>query len=184
MKNRKITSGISAVVEYIVMFLVVFISVGPLIWVVISSFKTNKEILSSSFSMPAGLNLEGYTIAMDMANIPMRFLNSLIVAGLSTLIGIFIFAMAAYVLARMEFKLKGIIFGLLVSTMLIPGNAIIQPIYTIIQALGIYNTRFSLILVYTGFGLPLSLFLLCAAVKCQHRLIDLLDRFCKSFCKY
>lgn len=148
------------VYDYIIMGFVVIISVFPLLWVVVSSFKTNKEILSSAFSLPGSLDFAGYAIAMEKADIPMRFLASLIVAGISTIIAVVIYSMAAYVLARIDFKGKSILFALLISSMLIPSNAMIQPVYYVIKMLGLYDTKGGLILVYTGFGMAMCLFLM------------------------
>ena len=69
-------------------------------------------------------------------------------------------AMAGYVLARTDFKGKKIIFMLLISSMLIPSNAMVQPVYFVINKLGLYDTKAGLILIYTGFGMALSLFLM------------------------
>lgn len=149
--------------DYVIMLVVLVISVFPLLWVVLSSFKTNKEILSSAFSLPRAPSFEGYAIAMEKANIPMRFMTSLIVAGISTIIAVVIYSMAAYVLARIDFKGKTILFTLLISSMLIPSNAMIQPVYYVIKSLGLYDTKSGLILVYTGFGMAMCLFLMRSA---------------------
>lgn len=149
--------------DYALMAVVIFISLAPLLWVVFSSFKTNKEILSSAFSLPSSFYLEGYAIAMEKANIAMRFLTSVIVAVSSTLLAVFVYALAAYVLARMQFKGRDLLFFLFLSTMLIPGNAMLQPIYFVVRALGLYDTKSALILVYTGFSMALSLALMRSA---------------------
>lgn len=156
-KRRKVGK---TVYEYTVMALVVIVSLLPVVWVFVSSFKTNKEILSSSFSLPGSLYLGGYAEALSKVNIPARFLNSLIVASVSTVIGVAIYAMAAYVLARKRFRGRGLIFTIFISSMLIPGNALLQPIFLIMNRLGLYDTKLGLILVYIGFGMPISLFLL------------------------
>jgi raffinose/stachyose/melibiose transport system permease protein len=68
--------------------------------------------------------------------------------------------MAAYALARFDFRLKNFVYGLLICSILIPGNSMLQPIYTIIRTLGLYDTKGALILVYSGFGMAMTLFLL------------------------
>jgi raffinose/stachyose/melibiose transport system permease protein len=148
------------VLAYLVFAFVLIISVLPFVWVFLSSFKTNREILGSAFSLPAHPSWAGYKIALELANIPMRFLTSLTVATSSTTLSILIYAMAAYVLGRFNFKLKNFFYGLLICSMLIPGNSMLQPIYAIIRTLGLYDTKGGLILVYTGGGMALSLFLI------------------------
>ena len=158
---RKSPSSILYVfLAYIVFAFVLIISIFPFIWVLLSSFKSNREILSSAFALPAKITFDGYRIAMKQANIPMRFFTSLIVASSATIISILFYSMAAYVLARFDFKLKNYVYGLLICSMLVPTNAILQPIYSIVRTLGLYDTKGALILVYSGFGMALTLFLL------------------------
>ena len=163
-RHRRIRAGASSVLyvtlAYIVFAFVLLISVFPFIWVLFSSFKSNREILSSAFTLPSSISFTGYKIAMEQANIPMRFVTSLIVATFATSISVVIYSMAAYVLARFNFKLKNYIYGLLICSMLIPANSMLQPIYSIVRTLGLYDTKGALILVYSGFGMALTLFLL------------------------
>lgn len=149
--------------DYLIMLLVVFVSIAPLIWIFISSFKTNKQILSSAFSLPTSLYPEGYTIAIETANIPMRFLTSVIVAGSSTILAVLIYSMAAYIFARVQFKGRNFLFFLLLSSMLIPSNAMVQPVYFVVKSLGLYDTKSGLILVYTGFAMAMTLALMRSA---------------------
>ena len=159
-KHNSASSILYVTIAYFVFTFVIIISVVPFIWIFISSFKTNREILSSAFTLPSKISLDGYRMALQMANIPMRFLTSLIVATFATLISVVIYSMAAYVLGRFNFKMKNFIYGLLICSMLIPANSMLQPIYTIIKTLGLYDTKGGLILVYSGFGMALTLFLL------------------------
>lgn len=158
--KKKFISKMYSLIGYLIMGFVVLISIVPLIWVFMSSFKTNIEILESAFTIPKTPSLIGYIIAIETANIPMRFLTSLTVATLTTIISIIIYSLAAYVLARCNFKLKEMIFGLLICSLLIPSNAMIQPIYATIKALNLYDTKGALILVYTGFSMAMCLFLM------------------------
>jgi raffinose/stachyose/melibiose transport system permease protein len=68
--------------------------------------------------------------------------------------------MAAYGLARFEFKLRNFIFSMLICAMLIPTNAMIQPIFATISFLGLYDTIWALVLSYTAFRMPLCLFIM------------------------
>ena len=75
------------------------ISVGPLVWIVLSSFKSNKEILSSAFALPTSLSFNWYKAALDLAPIFKFYGNSVVISFTSTLLNILIVSMAAYVLA-------------------------------------------------------------------------------------
>lgn len=148
------------IAKYSVMLFVVIISIFPFIWLFISSFKTNNEILGSAFSWPRTPSLYGYITAIQVTHLHLRFVTSIIISVASTVAALIIYGMAAYVLARCSFKLKNIVFALLISSIMIPSEAMIQPIYTIMNALKLYDTKTALIIVYAGFALPICLFLM------------------------
>lgn len=151
---------IGCVLKYCVIFFVIIISVFPLLWLVLSSFKTNNEILESAFSLPKTPSFYGYKVAIETTKLHFRFLTSCIITGISTVIAVAIYSMAAYALARFSFKGRVVVFTILISSILIPANTMIQPIYTLIRWLGLYDTKAALILVYTGFAMPMCLFLI------------------------
>ena len=93
----------------------------------------------------------------------MRFLTSVIVAGSSTILAVLIYSMAAYIFARVQFKGRNFLFFLLLSSMLIPSNAMVQPVYFVVKSLGLYDTKSGLILVYTGFAMAMTLALMRSA---------------------
>ena len=159
-QNKTIGNGVRFTLRYAIMLFVVVICIFPLVWVLLSSFKTNIEIMASAFSIPKTPSFIGYKIAMETAALHKRFLTSLIVSSSATIISLCIYGMAGYALARVSFPFKSAIFALLISSLLIPTNAMIQPVYTVIKGLGLYDTKLALILVYTGFAMPMCLFLL------------------------
>lgn len=138
----------------------VLISIGPLIWIIISSFKSNKEILSSAFSLPKHFNFDGYKAAIDISPIFKFYGNSIIISVLSTLLNVLVVSMAAYILARVQFRGKKVLTLLLASSLLIPVASLLMPIYTIMTKVGLYDTKASLIIVYAALGLPVSLFVI------------------------
>jgi len=161
-KNRGLKGYTPAtnIVSYIVMVFIVIISLFPIIWLVISSFKTNIEILESAFSWPQTPSWTGYAQAIEISKIQYRYITSLIVSCSATSLALLVFSMAGYVLGRFRFKGRGLIFGVLISSMLVPSEAMIQPIYQMAFILNIYDTKFILILVYTAFAMATCLFLL------------------------
>ncbi|XID90262.1 carbohydrate ABC transporter permease [Paenibacillaceae bacterium WGS1546] len=149
-----------SIFAYGVMLFVIFISIGPLLWIVLSSFKTNMEILGSALSWPSKFSFAAYRDAIEASNLHRFFVNSLLVSGSATVLALFIYAMAAYVLARVEFRLRNAIFMLLSLSILVPVIAMVQPIFKIVNELNLYDTKTALIIVNTAIGMPVSLFLL------------------------
>ena len=155
----KTTPKFGRVLRFLFLGFFVLISIGPLIWIIMSSFKSNKEILSSAFALPSSFSLAGYKAALEMAPIFKFYGNSIIISVLSTLLNVVVVSMAAYVLARHKFKGNTFITLLLSVSLLIPTAALLMPIYKIMTAIGLFDTRAGLILVYAALGLPTSLFI-------------------------
>ena len=155
--KKKLTFG--GVLRFLFLGFFVAISVGPLLWVIMSSFKTNKGILSSALALPTCWAPVGYKTALEMAPIMTFYKNSVIISVISTVLSVVVVSMAAYVLARHKFRGNTFIVLMLSMSLLIPTASLLMPIYKIMTALGLLNTRTALILVYAALGLPTSLFL-------------------------
>ena len=145
---------------YLVMGFVILICIFPVAWVYLSSFKTNMEVLNGAFTLPKTPSFYGYEHAITMTKIHLRYGTSIIVSFSATVLSLLIYSMSAYVIARYEFKGKGFVFGLLITSMLIPGEAILQPTYNLISAIGLYDTKAGLIIVYVAFRMSMVLFLM------------------------
>ena len=154
---------VARVFSYLFMALCVLVALFPIVWVVLSSFKTNREILSNGLQLPSAFSFSGYKQALEMAPILKFFVNSLIVSFASTALNVFILAMAGYVFAKKKFRFKNLIFGILSLSMVIPSTALMSPVYTVITKLHLYDTKMALILVYTALSMPISLMILRSA---------------------
>ena len=127
------------------MALCVCVALLPIIWVILSSFKTNSEIFSNGLSLPSHFGFDGYVQALEIAPILKFFANSLIVATITTILNVFCLAMAGYVFAKKRFRFKNTIFAILSLSMVIPTTALMSPVYNIITKLGLYDTKIALI---------------------------------------
>ena len=145
------------------MIVCVFVALYPIFWVILSSFKTNKEILSNGMSLPKHFGFDGYRQALEMAPIMKFFMNSLIVTVISTVLNVFFLAMAGYVFAKKQFRGKNLLFSILSLSMVIPTTALMSPVYTVVTKMGLYDTKMALILVYTALSMPVSLMILRSA---------------------
>ncbi|MFA9379837.1 MAG: carbohydrate ABC transporter permease [Acetanaerobacterium sp.] len=160
MKKISVKTAVSAVPRYVILTVVTVVTIFPLLWVIMSSFKTNQQILSSAVSFPTSFNFSGYIAALQLSPLILYYANSLIVAIFSTLGSVLIVAMASYIIARVKFKGSKSLVMMLSSSLLIPTSALLMPIYIIMTKVGLYDTRIGLIIVYAALGLPTSLFIL------------------------
>ncbi len=162
MKDKKVLVIFMKVISKLIMLACILVALFPLVWVILSSFKTNQEILSNGLSLPTSFSFAGYVEALNMAPIMHFFFNSFLISALSTFLNVLFLSMAGYIFAKKQFKFKNSLFILLSLSMVIPTTALIGPIYIIITKLGLYDTMSSLVLVYTGLSMPISLMILRA----------------------
>jgi multiple sugar transport system permease protein len=137
------------ILTYAALLLITFVFVAPLLWMLSTSFKPNIATTSVPLSwVPEEFSTEGYsTILNSESQSPalIWFLNSMI-AGLANTVLILITAsMAAYALARMEFRGRNILFGAIISTLFIPPIILLMPNYQIIDRFGWLNTLLAVI---------------------------------------
>lgn len=156
---------IAKICKYLFMIFFVFISVGPLFWAFISSFKSYSEINSSALSWPSSFQLDNYADAFKYAPIAKYFSNSVIIVGCSVLVTVTLVALCAYVISRFEFKWKMVIILAISASLMLPAQAISQPLFTIFQKLGIFDTKLGLIIVYSAMGIPMSFFVMVSYYK-------------------
>ncbi|WP_189337035.1 carbohydrate ABC transporter permease, partial [Actinoplanes ianthinogenes] len=136
-------------VAHVSLFLWALATAGPLIWVVLASFKNNTEIfLGKPFALPESFSFKTYADAWSEAHIGQYFLNSVFVVAVSTAGTMLLGSMAAYVLARYKFPGNRAIYYLFVSGLAFPTFMALAPLFGIVQSLGLLNTFTGLILVY------------------------------------
>lgn len=160
--NRTIGHYTAWIVNYVVLIFTVVVSIGPILWIIFSSFKSNKAILSNPFSLPTSINFHAYASVLKMNNFIKYFTNSVLISVTSTAIALLFYALAAYAFAKYDFTGKKLLFILFSITLLIPGFATAQPIFSLINITGLYDTKTALVVVYISSGLAVSLFILRA----------------------
>lgn len=143
----------------------VIIICAPLLWVLMSSFKTTQQIFGSPFSLPTSFNFENYISAWTTASIGSYFVNTVIVVGSALVIVMLLGAMCAYYLARYEFKGSQIIYYLMLAGLTFPIFLAVVPLFMTLKNFGILNTLPGLIVTYVAFALPFTVFFLYAFFK-------------------
>ncbi|MEU5296562.1 carbohydrate ABC transporter permease [Streptomyces umbrinus] len=139
-----------------------FMVVLPLLWAVMTSFKTDRDIFSSPWALPDRLHFENWSRAWTSANMSDYFLNTVLVVGFSLLGTMLLGSMAAYVLARFDFPGNRFIYFLFIGGMSFPIILALVPLFYVMQNLSLLNTLPGLILVYIAYSLPFTVFFMTA----------------------
>ena len=131
---------------YAVLIVLALAVILPLAWILLTSFKTDGDAIRNPYSaFPNPFSTEAYTTLSSGQQPVFRwFLNSLAAAALQTVLILVTASMAAYALARLEFWGKRIVFGLIISTLLVPPVIFLIPNYLIVQNLGWLDTLWAI----------------------------------------
>lgn len=132
----------------------VFIALFPVVWVLLSSLKPASEIRRSEISFINQPSLDNYRTVLLDTPFPTWFLNSVVVAAFTMVIGISMAATAGYALARFNFAGKRGLMWVFLVTQMFPVAILIVPIYTIMANLGLIDTKLSLIIAYCSTAVP------------------------------
>ncbi|MBM7691262.1 multiple sugar transport system permease protein [Peribacillus deserti] len=147
---------------YIFLVVFVFFIMFPFLWMLISSVKPLTELFGDKAFTPytSDPTLKSY-ISVFVDYPFLRYLwNSAVVSTITTVYTVLVASFAAYAIARLNFRGKTVILGLVLSVTMFPQIATISPIYIFLKNLGLTNSYLGLIIPYTTFTLPLSIWLL------------------------
>lgn len=134
---------------------------GSFVWFLLTSVKSNRQFLTQSpWRLPEQVHLSNYADAWIGSGLGRMVLNSLYVTTLSVGSALVLSTMAAYVLARVRFRGREAVAGLLLLGMLLPPFAAMIPLYFLLQDLNLLGSLNGLILVYIANQIPLSVFVL------------------------
>jgi multiple sugar transport system permease protein len=157
--SRRIRQGLVSALNILVLLLVIFMVLGPIIWMVLMSLRTDQ----ANFAMPPDFS-QGWTaqnyIELAQTNFGRNLVNSLITSTSTTVLALLIGAPAAYALSRYTFKRdKLLTFWVLAARLALPiGFAL--PLFNIVKEIGWYNSFQGIILVYLTFTTPLVIWVL------------------------
>ncbi len=138
-----------------------FIVLYPLLWMALGGFKTNSQIFNAPFAMPDRWSFDAYVSAWNQG-VQNFVVSSLIVAGLSTITTVMISAWTAYGLTRTKMPAKPMIAAIVLGGMMLSPTVALVPLVRMMQSLGLYDTRWALIILYTAFRVPFTTFLIRA----------------------
>jgi len=165
--NRLLKKRLKATALWLTTFVLMVIMCVPGLWVVLSAFRPNREILAKPpIWIPEQLTLNNFTkifgIGQETVAIPVLsyFWNSLVIATTSTVIALIIGMAGGYAFARFRFRFKNVWFLGLMLFRTVPGIALSLPVFMLWSRLGIIDTQMGLIIVYVSLNVPFTIWLI------------------------
>lgn len=161
------------IVLYSITSAIALLQLFPLIWLLDFSLLKSGEFFGASFlkwsSDPQWVN---YANAFTYGRVPRYFFNSLIITTVTIILSAIISICMGYALTRMQWKLRGITMNIILIGMIIPIHATLLPTFVLFDKIGLIDNWLSLIIPYTAFSIPVSMFIMTGFLQTLPRAIE------------
>jgi len=151
--------GVEKFFAYLLFTLLSIVSIYPLVWVFTNSLKTDVQLFDNSWQFPEVLHWENYARAWNYG-IAGYIGNSILVTIIAVGLNIAISLMAAYALARYNFKGRNFLLYFILGGLMLAPEVSLIPLFRILSSMKIYNTYWAMILPNVAFGIPFTTFLI------------------------
>lgn len=158
--RASLADQVRKIIVHVILLAWLLIVVFPFIWLIYTSFKTDKQIFFSPWLLPHTWHLDNYVRAWYGAHIGTFFVNSIVVVMFALFFTLLFSAMTAYVLARYEFPGRQLITYIFMAGMTFPVFLALVPLFFVVRDIGLIDSLPGLIVVYVAYSLPFSIFFL------------------------
>ncbi|MFJ2898958.1 carbohydrate ABC transporter permease [Streptomyces sp. NPDC087218] len=149
-KSPRSGGGTKRVLVYVLLSLGLLVMSAPFLWMAVSAFKTQTDLSASPpVWLPTEWTLENFRNLLDKLDLPLYFMNSVIVAVLVTVSNLVFCSMLGYALAKLNFAGRNKIFGLVLGALMVPGNLMLLPLFVLMSKLQLIDS-------YAGLVLPFA----------------------------
>jgi raffinose/stachyose/melibiose transport system permease protein len=149
----------------------VVVVIYPLTWMVLNGFKTNAELFGNPFALPMQWNWDNYAAAWNRG-VSNYLTTSILVTITSTIATVFISAWAAYGLTRVDIPFSRTWATVILGGLMLAPTVALVPLVKMFQSMGLYNTFWALLILYTAFRIPFTTFLIRAYMIDLPREVD------------
>ena len=162
--KKRFTAG--GAFSYVYLTLLCILAVFPLVWLVVSAFKSSGEMLANPTKiLPMDWTLENFETVLFILRFTVNIKNSLIIALATTLVATVISALAAYGIIRFFPKLGNVMTKILITSYMFPSIMLVIPYAVVMRNIHLTNTRTGLVLVYMSFSVPYAVWMLVGFFK-------------------
>lgn len=155
---KKQSGHVGKYLYYLILLLWTVVSIFPLYWMIMFSFKNNDEIFNkSALSLPQSWDITNYVEAISKGQMGRYFLNSLLVTGVTIFLTVAIALMASYAVSRLLWKGRTTLNNIFMLGLTLPIHAALLPVFLILRSAHMLNTFSSLFIPYTAFALAMAI---------------------------
>jgi raffinose/stachyose/melibiose transport system permease protein len=154
-----IIAKVSMTIAMVFTAILILCSFYPFVWVILNSFKSNREIFANPLALPMKVDFSVFLTVWKIGKLAIAFRNSLLVTTISVFFIVLFASLAAFALSHMRFRGRTAILGLIVGAQVVSGQVLLIPLFKLFTETNMIGSILPVILVYIGTGLPLSVYL-------------------------
>ncbi len=163
--KRSPSEKIWLVIKYVLLIAFTITCLYPLLWLLLTSFKTNQELYINTWGLPQNFSFKNYVDAVVTGGILRYFGNSVLISVTVVIVTAILATMASYAITRMEWKLSKLVYALFIAGMTVPIYGLIIPMFSIFKRMGVLNTHIAVIIPQIALGFPMSIFIICGFMQ-------------------
>lgn len=158
--NKNVKSRIIGIIKWIFLILMALFAVIPLLQVLLNSFRTDSQVKSMPIGLPEQIMFDNYADTWKIGEYGIAYINTALIAFFVIIIVLTIVGLGAYALSKLEFKLRGFMTAYFFVAISLPSFLYIVPDYSILNKIGLINTRTGLAIIYIAMQIPFNMLLL------------------------
>ena len=158
--KNNVKDKISSFFKIVFLVIMGIFALVPLLQVLINAFRTDRENKTMPLGLPKEWVFNNFTETWEIGGYATAYFNSLLTAFIVIVIVLTVVGLGAYAISKLEFKLRGFFTAYFFVAISLPGFLYIVPDYFVMNKLGLVDTRWSLIIVYTAMQIPFNMLLL------------------------
>ena len=158
--NKNVKSRIIGIIKWIFLILMALFAVIPLLQVLLNSFRTDSQVKSMPIGLPEQIMFDNYADTWKIGEYGIAYINTVLIAFFVIIIVLTIVGLGAYALSKLEFKLRGFMTAYFFIAISLPSFLYIVPDYSILNKIGLINTRTGLAIIYIAMQIPFNMLLL------------------------
>lgn len=149
---------------YLLVAVIVFVSIFPFYYAILTSFKSGTALFEVNY-LPVHFSLDNYVSVLTTGVFVRNLGNSILVATSVVVLALFLAITAAFALARVSFRGRGLLLMTILAVSMFPQIAVLAGLFELVRAFGLFNTPFALIFSYTIFTLPFTVWVLTTFMR-------------------
>lgn len=136
-------------------------TVYPFVWMILTSIRDSNSVFGGSF-LPDRITFDAYSKVLEFTGFAGHYWNSIWMTTVTCAVVLVLSTLCGYAFAKLRFPFKNVLYIVLLSTLMMPGTALIIPVYLQLRSFGLLDSQLGLIIVYASGAAPFSMFLMRA----------------------